>query len=325
MSIVPIYPLEFNHCDDTFRHITTDSLWDSGAWIFRGQGNKDHALLPSVLRDVTAKNNKLQIAREWYLLKRFSTYADQQGLQVPFLGDFDNIRRAHKLVKKCVSGEERWPPKEIHSLMALAQHYGIQTRILDWTRAPLTGLYFAAHYAVKETQDKSQVILFALNEKISILIQEAYNQHKQHLAPIKTMLRTIDVPYAGNPNITAQQGVFTCTIDRKVDPEAPVCPKTVEQTVVELADTLNTLQDSALEKLEELIHHRPLLVKVSLAGNVGKPLLHKLALRFRVNGSSLFPGYNGAVRSVEDLVSLFGNEIDEFAAGDLDFINSLPD
>jgi hypothetical protein len=50
--------------------------------------------------------------------------------------------------------------------MALAQHYGIPTRILDWTRAPLTGLYFAARYAMEETQpDKSQVTLFALNGK----------------------------------------------------------------------------------------------------------------------------------------------------------------
>jgi hypothetical protein len=319
MSIVGVKTLEFDTCDDLLSYIARDPFWYYYQWIFRGQGNKDHDLLPSILREDTAENNRKQITREWYRLKLFASFADQQGLPVPNL---DKSLQIHQLVKICVNGKKSWPSKDIHTLMALAQHYGIPTRILDWTRAPLTGLYFAARYAMEETQpDKSQVTLFALNGKIGELYLEAYKRHKQHFTP-KAELQTIDVPYAGNPNITAQQGTFTCVIDKEISPGNPVRQKTVDQTVIQLANTVNALEDNALE---QLIHPMPFLIKLTAPGSGGGQLLHELGSRFRVNGTSLIPGYTGAVQSVKDILAYIDNEFDTLAEENLDFITSLPD
>jgi hypothetical protein len=319
MSIVGVKTLEFDTCDELLSCIARDPIWYYSRWTFRGQGNKDHDLLPSILRKDAADNNGKQITREWHRLKLFASYADQQGLPVPNL---DESLQIDQLVKACVNGEKSWPPKDIHTLMALAQHYGIPTRILDWTRAPLTGLYFAARYAMEETQpDKSQVTLFALNGKIGELYLEAYKRHKQHFTP-KAELRTIDVPYAGNPNITAQQGTFTCVIDKEISPGNPVRQKTVDQTVIQLANTVNALEDNALE---QLIHPMPFLIKLTAPGRGGGQLLHELGSRFRVNGTSLIPGYTGAVQSVKDILAYIDSELDKLAEENLDFITSLPD
>ena len=90
------------------------SLKDQHAWLFRGINNKDFELIPG-------------IARGW------KEKLDITGLEAAFLNKFRE--QSISYVSPLPSNDWEW--------LMLAQHHGMQTRLLDWTENPLVALYFA--------------------------------------------------------------------------------------------------------------------------------------------------------------------------------------
>lgn len=64
---------------------------------------------------------------------------------------------------------EKWLPENFLELAALAQHYGLSTRLIDWSKDIYTSLYFASSGALHSDYDSKYMILYALLIK-SILI-----------------------------------------------------------------------------------------------------------------------------------------------------------
>jgi hypothetical protein len=83
---------------------SNDAVW------FRGHSKESYKLLPSLAR------NPDNMALEAVLLKRFKQNA------YPF---------------------RQSPPQDEWEWLFLMQHYGVPTRLLDWTESPLVALYFA--------------------------------------------------------------------------------------------------------------------------------------------------------------------------------------
>jgi len=89
--------------------------------LFRGQ-NVDEPLLPKIAREY----KKIRVHGNPYLHDLF-TY------EVMMLEDFK--RRSRPYLTKEPSSDWDW--------LTIAQHHGMNTRLLDWTENPLVGLFFA--------------------------------------------------------------------------------------------------------------------------------------------------------------------------------------
>lgn len=89
-----------------------------GEWLFRGVGSVNHFLIPSIGRS-SETSPPYCPNREEKIFERFKREA------IPHLA-YLGAR-----------------PKDDWEWLALAQHHGVPTRMLDWSESPLVALYFA--------------------------------------------------------------------------------------------------------------------------------------------------------------------------------------
>jgi hypothetical protein len=138
-------------------------------WIFRGQANEEWILVPKAGR------------KEYYIKEKKPRSLDRD------LGRF-NDWKLHAVAFSDI------PENEIEAL-ALAQHHGLATRLLDWTLNPLIALYFA----INEQPDSNGAVYCYY--PISYLNMFSPSHLTDGIA--------VYIPRSINSRIINQSGVFT--------------------------------------------------------------------------------------------------------------------
>src|SRR5262249_27737075 len=104
-----------------------------------------------------------------------------------------------------------FPPTEYLALTALAQHYGIPTRLLDWAWKPLVAAYCAAADCVNHPDvPRTHLAVWAISSEFVTAVGSTRDPS----------FYLISAPAATNPNLHAQGGVFTL-----VQPRTPESAK----------------------------------------------------------------------------------------------------
>ncbi|VVP06966.1 hypothetical protein PS896_03124 [Pseudomonas fluorescens] len=175
--------------------------------VFRGQADSQWPLVPTVLRPksytpVTSYGEEVSASEmvffELCALDRFVKHCDAVGIPIP--KDSQNFRKKYlgpDAADLYYKEPWLWPDPEILDLMAMAQHHGVPTRLLDWTTRAYTSAYFAASSAVsrfQHWQPSDRLAIWAIDR----VVLGAHSQIVLHHSP-----------GAISRHLAAQGGLFT--------------------------------------------------------------------------------------------------------------------
>lgn len=255
--------------------------------IFRGHGSEWFNLCPSAFRKSPSFQNdqlsEADISRhvhfELALLNSFLLGCGASGIPVP--NDTSALRaklNGRKLDVALFNEVDDWPSADAFPLLATAQHHGVPTCLLDWTKRSYVAAYFAASQALRELEWDDLNKPEKKPTKLVVWSLSTIHNRKWKL------VKYIEAQGFVSVNRAAQDGVFTATSLEAIKQRG--------------------FKGSHLENIEEMYRLSPkgipLLGRYSLPVSESAHLLELCAV-FGVKGSTLFPGYEGVAREVEDM------------------------
>jgi len=233
-----------------------------GLWGFRGQRESSWSLDTSLDRAV-----KVEYENGYHHLDRDT---EQDDLLFRFR------QQAHHYISHFPADED------LASWLALMQHHGVPTRLLDWTKSPYVALYFAFIEEPDETCAVWAINLDWLDSRVDELIElepvlsvmnhiQIRGGNRYSLIPLTKQPVIVRVdPLRANERMVAQQGFFLCRLLH----EASFC-----QTLMNMM----MLPD---------VPDVPVLKKLTINKNLRIEFLKKLR-DMNIHAASLFRGLDG--------------------------------
>jgi hypothetical protein len=271
---------------DSLRSLMSDM---KGRWVFRGQSNETWGLSTSLERSLVITNNrdkkKIVEQKERLLLREFQ-------------------RRAHHYIPS--------PPLKEESLewLALMQHHGGATRLLDFSHS----FYVAMFFAVEEKQTEGQNgAVWAVNlDEVNKAVGERLNPDKKVFRGEAVNRKYIELaqsvmkkginnnivfgvePERMNERLAAQQGLFLFPCNIGV---------TFEDNLAGIfGEDSRSFQNKPAKEYSPKEHGprnlaRATVIKMIIPNYIREEILHDL-WNMNVSSATLFPGFDGFTRSL---------------------------
>ena len=286
--------------------------WNSanrGDLAYRGQASSQWPLLPAAFRagpkigyEPRAATQRLdrvvlQSQAEFHAVREFVKTADRSGLPITAAG----ARLLPEDDPRDIFGDQhwayRWPAAEILESVALAQHHGIPTRLLDFTEDPLVGAFFAAFSAwdLKKRQTvaenhRSHLAVWVIDLRFVRALNRIRSRYPERIGEVR-------VPRANNTYLHAQSGFFL--IDRGANDVMTLGGSlSIDQVAVESAQFWHNGNRLASRRIRRTWFDEIPIKQVRLPANQTLALLVELE-KHGVTKSSLMPSLDRVADSLE--------------------------